>query len=71
MSDRRAHRRKHVLIYLSPVSEEIISADTRNVVPGIKPAAIFGENYARLQELKKKYDPDLMFFKWNPITPQA
>ncbi len=31
----------------------------------------FGENYARLQKLKQEYDPDLVFFKWCPITPQA
>ncbi|KAI9455345.1 FAD-binding domain-containing protein [Lactarius psammicola] len=33
--------------------------------------ALFGENYARLQKLKQEYDPDLVFFKWSPITPQA
>ncbi|KAH9177610.1 FAD-binding domain-containing protein [Lactarius sanguifluus] len=33
--------------------------------------ALFGENYARLQKLKQEYDPDLVFFKWCPITPQA
>ena len=33
--------------------------------------ALFGDNYARLQKLKQEYDPDLMFFKWCPITPQA
>jgi len=32
---------------------------------------LFGENYARLQKLKKEYDPDLVFFKWSPITPAA
>ena len=53
------------------MSEEITSAATQNSVPEIRPEALFGENYARLQELKKKYDPDLVFFKWNPITPAA
>ena len=33
--------------------------------------ALFGENYARLQKLKQEYDPDLVFFKWCPITPQV
>jgi len=32
---------------------------------------LFGDNYARLQKLKKEYDPDGVFFKWNPVTPQA
>jgi FAD/FMN-containing dehydrogenase len=32
---------------------------------------LFGENYARLQKIKKEYDPDLVFYKWSPITPAA
>lgn len=31
--------------------------------------AVFGENLPRLRELKRKYDPDLIFNKWYPITP--
>lgn len=38
---------------------------------GIAAQKLFGEKYARLQKLKKEYDPDCVFFKWNPITPQA
>jgi len=30
---------------------------------------VFGDNYPRLQEMKKKYDPDMAFSKWFPITP--
>jgi hypothetical protein len=29
----------------------------------------FGENYPRLQEIKKRYDPDNIFNKWFPIMP--
>ncbi|KAL1744132.1 hypothetical protein HDZ31DRAFT_39424, partial [Schizophyllum fasciatum] len=29
----------------------------------------FGEAYARLQELKLRYDPDMVFDKWRPIMP--
>ena len=49
-------------------AEEIVS-----VAGGSKAnaPALFGENYARLQKLKQEYDPDLVFFKWCPITPQA
>jgi FAD/FMN-containing dehydrogenase len=50
-----------------PASEEIVSA-----LPGSSSGGaeiLFGENYARLQKLKKEYDPDLVFFKWCPITP--
>ena len=68
MNYRKAHRLIHDTHISLPVSEEITSAAT---VPEIKPESLFGENYARLQELKKKYDPDLVFFKWNPIVPAA
>ncbi|KAJ7591814.1 hypothetical protein C8J56DRAFT_1046142 [Mycena floridula] len=34
-----------------------------------KVAAAFGSNYARLQALKKKYDPELGFNRWFPIIP--
>ncbi|KAL1741774.1 hypothetical protein HDZ31DRAFT_66609 [Schizophyllum fasciatum] len=34
-----------------------------------KAKLVFGKNYPRLQELKKKYDPDMVFHKWFPITP--
>jgi FAD/FMN-containing dehydrogenase len=34
-----------------------------------KAKAAFGENYPRLQGIKKKYDPDNIFNKWFPITP--
>ncbi|OCB90852.1 FAD-binding domain-containing protein [Sanghuangporus baumii] len=30
---------------------------------------VFGENYPRLQQLKKKYDPDMLFSKWFKIVP--
>lgn len=53
-------------VHLDP--EEIVS-----VAAGSKAnaEALFGENYARLQKLKQEHDPDLVFFKWCPITPQA
>ena len=34
-----------------------------------KAKLVFGKHYPRLQELKKKYDPDQVFHKWFPITP--
>ncbi|KAG6854176.1 hypothetical protein C0991_009828 [Blastosporella zonata] len=34
-----------------------------------KARVVFGENYPRLQAVKKRYDPDNIFNKWFPITP--
>ena len=34
-----------------------------------KSQLVFKLNYPRLQQLKKKYDPDMVFRKWYPITP--
>ena len=39
------------------------------VVVKNKAKALFRENYPRLQELKKKYDPERIFNRWFPITP--
>ncbi|KAL5527561.1 hypothetical protein ACEPAG_6362 [Sanghuangporus baumii] len=30
---------------------------------------VFGDNHPRLQQLKKKYDPDMLFSKWFKIVP--
>ena len=30
---------------------------------------VFGQNYPRLRELKRKYDPDCVFRKWFAIVP--
>lgn len=32
---------------------------------------LFGSNYARLQQVKKVYDPDMVWSKWFAIKPAA
>jgi hypothetical protein len=32
-------------------------------------ALVFGTNFPRLQQVKKVYDPELLFSKWFPIRP--
>ena len=34
-----------------------------------KASLLSRENYPRLQALKKKYDPEVLFSKWSAITP--
>lgn len=43
------------------VGDEVISSD--------RTAKLYGANYKRLQQIKKKYDPDMTFNKWMPIIP--
>ena len=41
-----------------------------NISSGMeKSAALFEENYGRLRELKRKFDPGFVFEKWFPIPP--
>ena len=39
------------------------------VLPGEKAAEAFGENYTRLRDVKRKWDPEMRFNKWLPIPP--
>ncbi|KAF5339322.1 hypothetical protein D9611_009894 [Ephemerocybe angulata] len=39
--------------------------------PSSKVERAFTTNYPRLQQIKKKYDPDVIFNKWYPIEPAA
>jgi len=32
-------------------------------------APLYGRNYPRLQQLKRRYDPDMLFRSWYPIQP--
>ena len=49
-----------------------VTAIYPNVSSGVeKSKSVFGSNLGRLQQIKKKYDPDLMWDKWYPIEPAA
>jgi FAD/FMN-containing dehydrogenase len=54
-----------------PVDKRIVGRSAYwNESDGTTDAAIvFGTNYPRLREIKKKYDPDNVFHKWYPIKP--
>ncbi len=41
------------------------------IMPEEKVQRLFGDNYRRLQVIKAKYDPNLIFCKWFPIKPDA
>jgi FAD/FMN-containing dehydrogenase len=47
-----------------------VSAAAADVDPSATKAQ-FGDNYERLQMLKQKFDPELIFNKWYPIVPAA
>lgn len=44
-------------------------AESDVVKGGDKVKRLFGSNYARLQKIKGKYDPNMVFNKWFPIAP--
>ncbi|KAI9001297.1 FAD-binding domain-containing protein [Trametes punicea] len=52
----------------SPDSDALPTGGT---VPVDKAKVLFGSNYPRLQQIKRKYDPDMLFRKWFAITPAA
>jgi hypothetical protein len=35
------------------------------------PEKVFGANTKRLIELKKKYDPENLFFRWHNLLPEG
>ncbi|KAG8939284.1 hypothetical protein FRC04_006724 [Tulasnella sp. 424] len=52
--------------------DDAIGVAYANYDPEPKGAAlVFGPNYARLREVKRKYDPEGVFNKWYPIEPAA
>jgi hypothetical protein len=60
--------RRVKLSWLSPYIDPEVDADDGGPVSN-KARVLFGTNYPRLQQLKKKYDPEMLFSKWFLIQP--
>ncbi|KAH8102177.1 hypothetical protein BXZ70DRAFT_1016565 [Cristinia sonorae] len=54
--------------FTGPDSEAL---PAEGAIPGDRSQAYFSGAYPKLQALKKKYDPGMVFNKWYPITPAA
>jgi hypothetical protein len=64
---------KLVKIVSSSSTTDMDDCDVDKSLPRLKnsPEVLFGDNYPRLQEIKKRYDPDNVFSKWFAITPAS
>ena len=61
-----AHRKKYLPTRRSDPELAVGNNDSE---PNHKASLISREHYPRLQALKKKYDPEILFSKWFAITP--
>ena len=68
------------VLFIAPGTDKVMSPRTLDPegagldVPAArdeKSKLVFAENYPRLQEIKKRYDPMNIFNKWFPITPAS
>jgi FAD/FMN-containing dehydrogenase len=71
VSNKGSSRTKSGCSHISLIDSEEAPSAAGAVSTGANAEVLFGENYARLQKLKQVYDPDLVFFKWTPITPAS
>lgn len=55
----------YLSISLGAETEPLPTAQARSS----RAQALFGANYPRLQRLKQKYDPNMIFDKWFVIQP--
>lgn len=63
-----------ILIYSCIIAKDILGVDadplpTSDAVPADKAKLLFREHYPKLQGIKKKYDPDMVFNQWFTIVP--
>ena len=47
---------------------DLVATGEANASPN-RAEQLYGENYMKMQQIKKKYDPDMVFNKWFVITP--
>ncbi len=47
----------------------LVFTESEEVVPASRTEKLYGDHYPKLQAIKKKYDPEMTFNKWYPITP--
>lgn len=45
------------------------NVDAESVRNDEKARLVWGEHYEKMQKIKKKYDPGMVFNRWFPITP--
>lgn len=55
-------------LFLGPGTNGVV---TNGVLPPDAAQVYFKKAYPRLQAIKKKYDPEVVFNKWYPIQPAA
>ncbi|KDQ54385.1 hypothetical protein JAAARDRAFT_135772 [Jaapia argillacea MUCL 33604] len=51
--------------------DQVSEVVANGVVAADKAKMLFGSNYPRMQRIKKKYDPEVLFSKWFAISPAA
>ena len=47
----------------------LVFTESEEVVPVSRTEKLYGDHYPKLQAIKKKYDPEMVFHKWFTITP--
>ena len=59
------------LVVANIIASDSDAATETNGTSRSKAECLYGPNYQRMQQIKKKYDPEIVFDKWFVITPAA